>query len=72
MLLERKKREILIKCNHIFSENNQSTCMWRQALTIYSDGPTGRRWMDGEKTEKSSQVSPESSQSAMSRRADRV
>ena len=25
--------------------------MWRQALTIYSDGPAGRRWMDGEKTE---------------------
>ena len=24
--------------------------MWRQALTIYSDGPAGRRWMDGEKT----------------------
>ena len=42
---------MLIKCNHIFSENNQSTCMWRQALTIYSDGPAGRRWMDGEKTE---------------------
>ena len=26
-LLERKKCEMLIKCNHIFSENNQSTCM---------------------------------------------
>ena len=25
--------------------------MWRQALTIYSDGPAGRRWMDGQKTE---------------------
>ena len=25
--------------------------MWRQALTIYSDGLAGRRWMDGEKTE---------------------
>ena len=25
--------------------------MWRQALTIYSDGSAGRRWMDGEKTE---------------------
>ena len=25
--------------------------MWRQALTIDSDGPAGRRWMDGEKTE---------------------
>ena len=25
--------------------------MWRQALTIYSDDPVGRRWMDGEKTE---------------------
>ena len=25
--------------------------MWRQALTIYSDDPAGRRWMDGEKTE---------------------
>ena len=25
--------------------------MWRQALTIYRDDPTGRRWMDGEKTE---------------------
>ena len=25
--------------------------MWRQALTINSDGPAGRRWMDGEKTE---------------------
>ena len=42
---------MLIKCNHIFSENNQSTCMWRQALTIDSDDPAGRRWMDGEKTE---------------------
>ena len=43
--------------------------MWRQALTIYSNEPAGRRRMDGEKTE---QVSSESSQSAMSRRADRV
>ena len=25
--------------------------MWRQALTIDSDGPAGRRWMNGEKTE---------------------
>ena len=25
--------------------------MWRQALTIDNDGPAGRRWMDGEKTE---------------------
>ena len=25
--------------------------MWRQALTIDSDGPAGHRWMDGEKTE---------------------
>ena len=25
--------------------------MWGQALTIYSDDPAGRRWMDGEKTE---------------------
>ena len=25
--------------------------MWRQALTIDSDGPAGRRWMDGKKTE---------------------
>ena len=25
--------------------------MWRQALTIDSDDPAGRRWMDGEKTE---------------------
>ena len=66
-LLERKKREMPIKCIHIFSENNQSTCMWRQALTIYSDGPAGRRWMDGEMIEEE-----QSSQSAMSRREDRV
>ena len=25
--------------------------MWGQALTIDSDNPAGRRWMDGEKTE---------------------
>ena len=25
--------------------------MWRQALTFDNDGPVGRRWMDGEKTE---------------------
>ena len=25
--------------------------MWGQALTIYSDDPAGRRWMDGERTE---------------------
>ena len=25
--------------------------MWRRALTIYSDDPAGRWWMDGEKTE---------------------
>ena len=41
--------------------------MWRQALTIYRDDPAGRRWMDGEKTEED-----QSSQGAMSRRADRV
>ena len=27
--------------------------MWRQALTIDSDGPAGRWWMDGEETESS-------------------
>ena len=41
--------------------------MWRQALTIDSDGPAGRLWMDDEKTEEE-----QSSQGAMSRRADRV
>ena len=46
--------------------------MWRQALTLDSDNPAGRRWMDGEKTEEESQVSPESSRGAMSRRADQV
>ena len=41
--------------------------MWRQALTINSDNPAGRRWMDGEKTEEE-----QSSRGAMSRRADQV
>ena len=29
--------------------------MWRQALTIESDGPAGRRWMDGGRAVKSVQ-----------------
>ena len=42
-LLVSKECEMLIKkCNHIFSENIQSTCMWRQALTINSGDPAGR------------------------------
>ena len=46
--------------------------MWRQALTIYSDDPAGRRWMDGEKTEEEQSSQSRVKSECYVQRADQV
>ena len=70
MLLERKKREILIKCITYFQKIIRvHVCGDKHLPSIVTTQRDVGGWMV-KRQRKSSQVSPESSQSAMSRRAD--